>query len=354
MNEKEFIDWLDRENILNLAKKYSSHFEKILKQCLNVGKEKVLLVGDLGYPTRRVAPLLIGCYFLAAKKMNLNVDFVLQEPKRSMEKADPILVKKLFDLPMNSTVIVNVSGKIGLMSYVGKSFRKFCKVHKNKFVSTTSLSKMDTFMIKSIIDALSVNYDELQKQDRLLKTKIIGKKVMTIKTRAGTDLTMDIRRTDVRIADGNYTEFGTGGNLPAGEIYFAPINTNGKVVIDGSSRNEEDGILIQKPITLIIENNRVVAIKGDEEARLLDKSLTKAEARARYPERIREIAEIGIGTNVKAKIIGSTIIDEKAYGTAHIAIGSNYWFGGKNRTIIHYDQVFKNPRIRVDGQPLRF
>ena len=54
-----------------------------------------------------------------------------------------------------------------------------------------------------------------------------------------------------------------------------------------------------------------------------------------------------------AIIIGATIVDEKKLGTAHIAIGSNYWFGGPIRTIIHLDQIMKDVTIEVDGEKLR-
>lgn len=354
MDEKEFLGWLDKEDLLNLAKKYSNHFANVFRQCLDVKKEKILLLGDFGYPTRRIAPLLTAGYYLAAKSMNLDVDFALQDPKRGADKAEPSLVKKLFELPEQSAVIVNMSGKVGNMDYVGKSFRKFCITHNNRFVSTTSLGTMDTFVIKSVIDALSIDYNKMQSEDKILKSNILSGKTMNIKTRAGTDLTIELKKPDIRIADGDYKKFGIGGNLPAGEVYFAPYNANGKVIIDASSRNMEGAVLIQKPIEIIIQDNKIVAIKGEQEARILDESIKQAEKRAKFPERIRHLAEIGIGTNLKAKVIGSTIIDEKTYGTAHIAIGSNYWFGGTNRTIIHYDQVFRNPRIKIDGKPLRF
>lgn len=354
MDEDQFIEWLKREELFNLAKKYYPGFLNIFKQCLNAGKEKVLLIGDYGYPTRRISPLLTACYYLAAKELKLDFDFVLQEPKRGLEKADSAIINKLFNLPLKSTIIVNVSGKIGLMDHVGKSFRTFCKTHDHRFISTTSLSTMDTFMIKSIINALSVDYYRMQEEDKNLKSKIACGKIMTIKTRAGTDLTIDLNGVNVKVADGEYTHFGSGGNLPAGEVYFAPPKINGKVVIDASSRNKDSAILIQKPITLIVEDNKVVAVKGDEEARILDDSLKESEKTAKHPENIRYLAEFGIGTNIKAKVIGATIVDEKAYGTAHVAIGSNFWFGGTNKTLIHYDQVFKNPRIKIDGEPLRF
>jgi len=81
------------------------------------------------------------------------------------------------------------------------------------------------------------------------------------------------------------------------------------------------------------------------DAEILERSLLWAEKQAVYHDRVRRVAELGIGLNPRAKVIGSTILDEKAAGTAHIAIGSNHWFGGDNSTIIHLDQVFFKPEI---------
>jgi len=353
MDGNEFIDWMHQEEILTPAKKYYKHFVTVFQKCFNVGKERILLISDFGYPTRRVAPLLTGCYFLAAKELGLDVHVILQEPKRGIDKAEAHVIDSLFKLPEQSVVILNMSSKLGSMDHVGKSFRKFCKDHGHRFISSTTLGSMDTFMVKSMIDAIAIDYDELQKNDTVLKEKIAAGKEMRIQTRAGTDLVIDLKNIDMRSADGNYRDPGKGGNLPAGDVYYAPYNTNGKVVVDACSRNSEGSVLIQKPFTLTIENNKIVKIEGDEEAKLLEKSLQLVEARVKYPERVRHCAEIGIGTNPRAKVIGATILDEKVIGTAHIAIGSNYWFGGTNKTIIHYDQVFKNPKIRIDGKVLK-
>ena len=84
-------------------------------------------------------------------------------------------------------------------------------------------------------------------------------------------------------------------------------------------------------------------------ADLLEKTFQKYEDRAKYPYRVRHIGELGIGINPGAVLMGSTIMDEKVLGTAHIAVGSNYWFGGDIKTIFHGDQIFKNPRIFLDG-----
>jgi len=86
---------------------------------------------------------------------------------------------------------------------------------------------------------------------------------------------------------------------------------------------------------------------------LLERTLCRCEDRAKFPERVRMIGEFGIGINPGAVLVGSSILDEKVLGTAHIAIGSNYWFGGDIRTILHLDQVFMNPKIYLDDKELK-
>ena len=65
------------------------------------------------------------------------------------------------------------------------------------------------------------------------------------------------------------------------------------------------------------------------------------------------IGELGIGFNPKINLMGAMVVDEKALGTAHIALGSNYWFGGDIYSISHLDQVFKNPLILFDGKEFK-
>jgi len=70
------------------------------------------------------------------------------------------------------------------------------------------------------------------------------------------------------------------------------------------------------------------------------------------------IAELGIGTNYNARPTGGMIIvDEKVYGTIHLAIGSNELFGGKNESTIHWDffkTMGKGSRVYVDGKVLMY
>ena len=64
----------------------------------------------------------------------------------------------------------------------------------------------------------------------------------------------------------------------------------------------------------------------------------------------RNIAEIGIGTNPKARLTGIVIEDEKVRETAHVAFGTSKSIGGKIQSEIHQDNVFLKPDISVDGK----
>ena len=106
-------------------------------------------------------------------------------------------------------------------------------------------------------------------------------------------------------------------------------------------------------LALWILRSSLPEIKGSEEAKELEKTLKWAASVAKNPGNVRRICELGIGLNPKASIIGAMIVDDKSLGTAHIGIGSNYWFGGNIYAIIHLDQVFKNPKIYLDGKLLK-
>ncbi|MFZ8830027.1 MAG: aminopeptidase, partial [Candidatus Aenigmatarchaeota archaeon] len=69
-------------------------------------------------------------------------------------------------------------------------------------------------------------------------------------------------------------------------------------------------------------------------------------------EKARQIAEFGIGTNPKAKIIGNILEDEKVFGTCHFALGNNVNFGGNNDVSFHLDGIIEKPTIIVDGKEI--
>ena len=96
------------------------------------------------------------------------------------------------------------------------------------------------------------------------------------------------------------------------------------------------------------EHGRAVAIEGGRAAQMLRELVADAGRGADV------IAELGIGLNPTVTPRGHVMLDEKAAGTAHVAIGRNTGsYGGDNEADIHVDCVFSDPQVTVDGRPIQ-
>jgi hypothetical protein len=348
------IDWLKKKDLLDTCKENSSKLKVVFNDCLNAKNESILIIGDIGYNRKHLAAVLSGTYYFAAKKLGFKPRLFFQVPKIRGDMADKSIVDAIDYLGERSIVISCVSDRIGSLMGRIKGYRKYCEKKNMKFVTTPSLGNVETNHINCIINTLNISYPEVQKMHKKVKSALVKGKELHIRTKAGTNLHMKIDQKNISSSDGDYTRYGTGGNLPAGEVFFPPKkkSVEGMLVVDGSSRTRKGTELIRNPIKVRIEKGEVVDVQGGKEAVLLRETLSWAERNAQYPWGIRKVCELGIGLNPKAKIIGSTIIDEKSLGTAHIALGSNNWFGGSIFAMTHLDQVFKNPRITIDGRVL--
>ena len=355
METLESLKWLKEHGLYDIASRASLSLKKIFTPCLAANNEKVLIIGDIGYENRNIAAVMSGAYYLAAEQLKLDAKFILQDVKSRGDVSGQDVVQSLSELKSGNIIILNMSDKLGNIQELGKSFRRWVGKKNHRFISAMSLGDLATSNIDLILNAIDVNYKPLQAKHEEIRQKLERTKEIHITTPAGTDLYYDKTGISAISADGNYTAPGTGGNLPAGEVYSAPNGKKieGKIVIDGSSRTHEHTILIRKPIELKIEEGNITEIKGHEEARQLENTLKWAASVAKNPGNVRRICELGIGLNPKAQIIGAMIVDDKTLGTAHIGIGSNYWFGGSIYAIIHLDQVFKNPTIYLDGELLK-
>ena len=354
MHSKKILDWLQKNNFIDIVKKNSSCFKKILLECPKVKNEEILIIGDLGAEGREIPGLFAGNYYFAAKELGLKTNFVLQTPKKKGELAEKDVAISLENLEDENVVVFCLSNALGKLENIGKSYRKYAKKRNFKFLSAGGLGGIDTKFFPKVVNAVNIDYEALKIKAAKIKNLLDIGKELNIKTEAGTNLHIGIKGMKAAVNDGEFHLPGKGGNIPCGEVYIPPENSNveGVVVIDGSSRNREGTVLIKKPIIIKIEDGTVVEIKGGKEAKLLEKSLEWAHSKAKIKENVKKLGEFGIGINPNAEIIGSTMVDEKSLGTAHVAIGSNSWFGGNIYTIIHLDQVFKNPDIFIDGKKL--
>jgi leucyl aminopeptidase (aminopeptidase T) len=143
--------------------------------------------------------------------------------------------------------------------------------------------------------------------------------------------------------DGLLTAPGSFGNLPAGEVYLAPMEwkSHGVMILEWGPTCKLDW-----PLLLTVEKGVVVKIEGNDSLR------QRLEGKFGENPNCRNIAELGIGTNDKASRPDNVLEAEKILGTIHIALGDNTGFGGTVSAPFHEDYVFYKPTltaIMADG-----
>jgi len=182
--------------------------------------------------------------------------------------------------------------------------------------------------------ALTANFGEVGRKGENLAKFFTNVESVRVQTESGSDFCF--RVDEVGLEAGIYDQPGTGGNLPAGEIYLipAPGTVEGRIVFDVSI--DLIGNLNGSNLNLDVQSGHITEISGTH-------FHTINEAVQKEP-RLSQIAEIAFGTN-KWAILGRNILeDEKRLGTGHVGFGNNTYFGGQNGGP-HYDGVFKNPSI---------
>ncbi|SKA06220.1 aminopeptidase [Selenihalanaerobacter shriftii] len=190
---------------------------------------------------------------------------------------------------------------------------------------------------------LTADYEVIKERSMKVAKILDEGKVAHLTTDKGTDIKMSLETRKGKPDTGIYHKDGDFGNLPAGEAYIAPLEgtSKGKVVIDGAM----SGIgMIEESITLIIEDGYAVEVEGGTEAKKLEDILNQ------YEKEARNVAELGIGTNDQATLVGNVLEDEKVMGTVHVAIGDNSAFGGKVEVESHLDGIITGPTLKVDGK----
>jgi aminopeptidase len=343
------------KELMGNVEKHGSRFQKIMKSSLKLKGEEILIISDYGAEQNDLATRLGYGYFHASKNKGYNVNLLFQDVKKGFMHADDHVVRAIKNLDKESIIILAASNKLGRLGEE-KSFRSFCRERGHRFLSATGLGDVKASYFDIFMEAMSVNYPRMQKKGLTIKKKWDKAEEIRVKTVNGTDVTFDVSGMNSIANIGLYHQPGEGGNMPAGEVYIPPkgyLGVKGDVVIDGSMKLDSGAMLVDMPVKLTIKDGRVETVSG-KYAELLEKTFMAFEDRAKYPNRVRHIGELGVGINPGAVLIGSMIIDEKVMGTGHIAVGSNYWFGGDIKTIYHGDQVFKSPIYYLDGEKMDF
>lgn len=185
--------------------------------------------------------------------------------------------------------------------------------------------------------AMRADYDEVAESAEELLDAFEGVDEVRIESDAGTDLTLKVGERDWHPDDGLCHEAGCVTNLPAGEVYTAPTGGEGTLVVDGSFASIGR---LDEPVRVEFEDGRATSVSHDELRERMDAAGDCG----------RNLAELGVGVNPAATLVGNVLQDEKVRGTVHVAVGDSSGFGGDVECDLHLDGVVKEPRIYADGE----
>lgn len=166
-----------------------------------------------------------------------------------------------------------------------------------------------------------------------------GRKNVRIVADDGTNLKFRIWGRPVLVDDGvispqDLKVGDVGNNIPAGEVFLAPLeySAEGRIKFEGVAI---PGFGMVSGLELNFRGGKIAGY-GAKKGREIFKKFLGANTGQKD-----RIAEFGIGTNKGAAYTGgSIIIDEKIFGTIHIAIGANRGtYHGKNRASSHLDMI---------------
>lgn len=293
-----------------------------LRQCLGVKKkDSVLIVTDK--PKQKIAE----AFFYEAMPLARHVLLVTIPVGKIDGEEPPKLVgefMKKYDV-------------LCLITTKSLSHTNATSAARKKGARIASMPDITVDMAKR---CLPVDYKKMSALNQKLLKILKRTHEVRITTAKGTDLVIVAKGRKMFDDSGILAKKGSLGNLPAGEVAFAPLEgkTDGVFVVDASMLD----FMVKTPIKLKVKNGYVYDITGGKEAKNLLKAI-KPLGRSAF-----NIAELGIGTNPKAKITGNVLEDEKVIGTCHVAIGNSKGLGGKIYAKCHLDGVMTKPTIYFD------
>ena len=187
---------------------------------------------------------------------------------------------------------------------------------------------------------MAVDFDTMAARSRALAELLTDADSAHVSCPRGTDFTLDLSGRDGISDDGDLTERGAFGNLPAGEGFIAPLGGEGRIVVAGTLASLG---IAEDPVTLTVAGGRLVAADGGRGAEFV--GLLEAAG-----ELGTNLAELGVGTNDRAELTGNVLEDEKILGTVHVAFGASAGIGGTVSVPIHLDVVVLDPTLDVGGR----
>jgi leucyl aminopeptidase (aminopeptidase T) len=275
---------------------------------------------------------------LWAEAFGINIYNELREKKIFK----PILKKKATNKELNDAEkLIKKHRKDAVHAVIALSYFSTSHTRFRDFlnrVCDTRYASMPLFDEKMLTGAMRVDWNNMSRRINEIARTVEKAELINVDTPNGTSINFSRKGREVKKDTGMITKPGSFSNLPAGEVYLAPLEgtAEGRLVLEWAPTRK-----LKSPITLIVEKGEVIRVEGKEKyTGYLEEKLSEKREN-------RNIAELGIGTNDKASRPDNILESEKIFGTIHIALGDNSSFGGKVSTSFHQDFVFFRPTITL-------
>jgi len=306
---------------MDINRKIVEAAKKLIVNCMGTKEDETLLIvadektSELGYG-----------FAVAGRECGFNTTYVEAPAQTKGEPPAPVAA---------AMEAADVEFLLTSMSY---SHVKARVAATEKGARVASMPMLTTHIAENFLDA---DYPFIKKVSEQLADLLTKAKEVRVVTEKGTDITFSVDGRDALADTGQLTEKSAIGNLPAGEAFIAPLENvgDGKIVVDGCIAYLGP---VKDDVILTLKDGNIVSIEGDKSAADLKEFLEDKDGES------KGIAEFGIGTNPGAKIIGHPLVDEKVWGTIHIAFGMNSTIGGTRDSNIHYDCIINEPTIWID------
>lgn len=190
---------------------------------------------------------------------------------------------------------------------------------------------------------LDADYGAIAEACEAVREQIADADEVRVTSPQGTDVTFEPGDREWLSDTGQIHESGAFSNLPAGEVFVSPETADGRYVVDGTMMPY--GLLEGRTLEFEVEDGYVTSVSDDAVREQLE---TAAEE---VGQDAYNLAELGIGTNVGVtELVGSVLLDEKAGGTVHVAIGDDAGIGGDTDAPVHLDGILTEPTVYANGE----
>jgi leucyl aminopeptidase (aminopeptidase T) len=173
-----------------------------------------------------------------------------------------------------------------------------------------------------MLEGMRADFREIDAHSQILVERARKTKRVTCRTAAGTDYTAELSANLRWLKTSGIITPEKWGNLPGGEIFTSPFDSNGIFVVDGVVGDylcQKYGDIQATPLTIEVKDNRIQSLACENK-----ELLEEFRAYTSTDENSNRVGEFAVGTNTACtRVIGNILQDEKIPGI-HIAFGHPY------------------------------